>query len=66
MWAGLEMSDWPRGKAGTLGVQLRRQKEVVSGWVKRAMVGGDNPVGGNSTVWAGLERLNSARKWESE
>lgn len=66
LWAGLERSDWPREKAGTPGVQLRRLKKEVSGWVKRAMVGGDNPVGGNSTVWAGLECLNCARKWESE
>lgn len=34
----------------------------VLGWAKRAMVGGVNPVGGSSTVWAGLERRTSAKK----
>lgn len=34
----------------------------VLGWAKRAMVGGVNPVGGSSTVWAGLERPTSAKK----
>lgn len=49
------------GKAWTFWIPAEIERGKVG-----LLLSEGNPVGGDSTVWAGLEHPNSARKWESE